>query len=234
MTCAFKRNIFHSDFSSRAKSLTTLPEGPFTPAMELGGLVVGVAGLAGLFGACMEVMERVHSYKIAGQESSYIIAAFNADKLLFQRWADAVGITDNKLEEVHHPDLNNALVASVVGTILSSIRDIFKTTDRISSKLLIASIDNEISSLKTTKGPSKGNLLDMKDSQPLASRRARISWALGGKTNLTAQVEVFGLLVAKLYGIIPIEKTEISALFAESQRISNELLNFQRGMVTYD
>lgn len=182
----------------------------------------------------MGAMEHLNSYKIAGHESSYIIAAFNADKLLLQRWADGVGITDNTLEEVHHPDLNNASVASVVGTILSNIRDIFKMTDTISSKLLIASIDSEISSLNATKGPSKGNLLDIKISQPLASRRARISWALGGKTNLTAQVEVFGLLVAKLYGIIPIDKTEISALFAESQRVYYELLEFQKGMVTYD
>lgn len=202
--------------------------------MEIAGLAVGVVGLVGLFGACMGAMEHLNSYKIAGHESSYIIAAFNADKLLLQRWADGVGITDNKLEGVHHPDLNNASVASVVGTILSNIRDIFKMTDSISSKLLIASVDSEISSLKATKGPSKGNLLDMKNSQPLASRRARISWALGGKTNLTAQVEVFGLLVAKLYGIIPIDKKEISALFAESQRVFHELLDFQKGMVTYD
>ncbi len=197
-------------------------------------IAFGVVGLVGLFGACMGAMERLHSYKFAGHESSYIIAAFNADKLLFQRWAEGVGIADNKLEDVHHPDLNNALVATVVGNILSSIRDIFKMTDSISSKLLIASIDSEISSLKTTKGTSKGDLIDMKNSQPLTSRRARVSWALGGKTNLTAQVEVFGLLVAKLYRVIPVEKAEISALFAESQRVFHVLLDFQKGMLTYD
>lgn len=202
--------------------------------MEIAGLAVGVAGLVGLFGACMGAMEHLHSYKIAGHESSYIIAAFNADKLLFQRWADGVGIADNKLKDVHHPDLDNASVASVVEHILLSIRDIFKMTDSISSKLLIASIDNEISSLRTTKGPSKGNLIDMKNSQPLASRRARVSWALGGKKNLTAQVEDFGSLVTKLYIVIPIEKAEISSLFTESQRVFRELLDLRKGMLTYD
>lgn len=182
----------------------------------------------------MGAMENLHSSKIAGHEFSYIIAAFNADKLLFQRWADGVGIADNKSEDVHHPDLDNSKIASVVGNILSSIRDIFKMTDSISSKLLIASIDSEISSLKTTKGPSKGSLIDMKNSQPLASRRARFSWALGGKTNLATQVEVFGLLVVKLCGIIPIEKAEIPALFAEFQHVFHELLDFQKGMTAYD
>lgn len=123
--------------------------------MEIAGLAVGVARLVGLFDACMGAMEHLNSYKIAGHESSYIIAAFNADKLLLQRWADGVGITDNTLKEMHHPDLNNASVAFVVGTILSNIRDIFKMTDTISSKLLIASIDGEISSLNATKGLQK-------------------------------------------------------------------------------
>lgn len=197
-------------------------------------IVFGVAGLAGLFGACMGAMEHLHSYKIAGHESSYISAAFDADKLLFQRWAESVGIADNKLEDVHHPDLDNTKVASVVGNILSSIRDIFKMTDSISIKLLMAPIDSEISSIKTTKGPSKGNLIDMKNSQPLASRRSRVSWALGGKANLTTRVEEFGLLVAKLYEIIPIQKAEISAIFTNSQRVFHELLDFQKGMMISD
>ena len=167
---------------------------------------MGVAGLAGLFGACMGAMEHLHSYKIAGHESSYVIAAFDADKLLFQRWADSVGIAENKLEDVHHPDLDNAAVVSVVGNILSSIRDIFKMTDSISSKLLLKSINSEMFSLQKTQDFPKGNLLGMKNTQSLDSKRARISWALGAKTNLTTQVEVFGLLVEKLYGIIPIEK----------------------------
>ena len=151
-------------------------------------------------------MEYLQSYKSAGHESSYIIAAFDAYKLLFQRWADGVGIADNKLEDVHHSHLDDAAVALVVGKILSSIRNISKMTESISSNLLLKSIDSEMFSLKKTPGFPQGNLIDMKNTQSLDSRRARISWALGGKTNLTTQVEVFGLLVEKLYGIIPIEE----------------------------
>lgn len=173
--------------------------------MEIAGLAIGVAGLAGLFGACMGAMGHIHSYKISGHESSYIIAVFEADKLLFQKWADGVGIAGNRLKDVHHPDLDNAAAASVVRKILSSIRDIFIMTDSISSKLLMKSIDNEILSLKKTHSFSKGNLINMENSQPLASKRARISWALVGKTNLTEQVEAFGSLIQKLYEIVPIK-----------------------------
>lgn len=174
--------------------------------MEIAGFAVGVAGLAGLFGACMGAMEYLQSYKIAGHESTYIFAAFDADKLLFQRWAESVGIADYKLEDVHHPDLDDAAVALVVGKILSSICKIFKMTDSISSKLLLKSIDSEMFSLKRPHAFPQGSLIEIKNTKFLDSRRARISWALGGKTNLTTQVEVFGLLVERLYRIISIEK----------------------------
>lgn len=72
--------------------------------------------------------------------------------------------------------------------------------------MLLKSVDGEMFSLKKAQGLSKGNLVDMKNTEPLASKKARVSWVLGGKANLTTQVEVFGLLVEKLYGIIPIGK----------------------------
>lgn len=196
--------------------------------MEIVGLAVGVAGLAGLFGACIGAMEHLQSYKTAGHQSSYIIAAFDANKLLFRKWANGVGIAENKLEDVHHPDLDDAAVALVVGKILSSICNICKMTDSISSKLLLKSLDSEMFSLKKTSGFPQGHLINMKNTQSLDSRRARVSWALGGKTNLTAQVESFGLLVGKLYEIIPIGAEK------EISRVVHELLEFKKGMMTYN
>lgn len=204
-----------------------LPEGPSFFAMEIAGLAVGVAGLAGLFGACMGAMEHLQSYKTAGQQSSHIIAAFDANKLLFRKWAKSVGMAENRLEDVHHPDLDDAAVASVVGKILSSICNIFKMTDSISSKWLLKSLDSEMFSLKITSGIPQGNLIDMKNTQSLDSRRARLSWALGGKENLSAQVEGFGLLVEKLYEIIPIGAEK------EISRVVHELLEFKKGMMAY-
>lgn len=55
-----------------------------------------------------------------------------------------------------------------------------------------------------------------------------------GKDKFDCAGRSFGLLVAKLYRVIPIKKAEISALFAESQRVFHVLLDFQKGMLTYD
>jgi hypothetical protein len=67
------------------------PANLYLEVMDVTGLVIGVAGLAGLFGSCIDAIDRVDSYRKFGYESRYISAWFHLDKLLFQRWADAVG-----------------------------------------------------------------------------------------------------------------------------------------------
>ncbi len=172
--------------------------------MEFVGLSIGIAGLAGLFSACMDAIEHVHAYKNSDYESGYITAPFSANKILFHRWAEDVGIAGGELKDVHHPDLDNVEVASVVGRMLSIMNEIFCRTDSISSKLPIKSIDNEISSLSKTHSSSIKKLFSTKISHSSASRGDRLFWALGGKAHLIAQVEAFGVFVGKLYEIVPI------------------------------
>ena len=66
-------------------------------AMEFAGLAVGVAGLAGLLGACIDAVDRIETYRKFGYKSRYITARFAADKFLLHKWAEAVGITDGRL-----------------------------------------------------------------------------------------------------------------------------------------
>lgn len=172
--------------------------------MEFVSFAVGVAGLAGLFSACVDAIENVHAYKNYDYESSYINAPFAANKPLFQRWADGVGISSGKLKDVHHPDLDNVEVVSVVGRMLSNIQDIFSRTDSISSKLAIKSTDDEILSLSKINNSSQKKFFSTKNSHASPSRGNKLFWALGGKTHFIAQVDVFGVLVGKLYEIIPV------------------------------
>jgi len=44
--------------------------------MELKGFVVGIVGLAGLFSACIDVINKIGSYKDYGFEPRSIIAPF--------------------------------------------------------------------------------------------------------------------------------------------------------------
>ncbi len=142
-------------------------------------MAIGVAGLAGLFGGCVEAIEHFNFYKSSGYESSYVTAPFAANKLLFQRWADVVGIAGGELNDVHHIDLDNVEVASVVGRMLSCIHGIFGQTDSVSSKLTIKSIDDEISSFSRMHSTSGKKLFGTKNSHASASRRDRVFWAFG-------------------------------------------------------
>ncbi|KAI9792435.1 MAG: hypothetical protein M1816_002319 [Peltula sp. TS41687] len=178
--------------------------------MEIAGLAVGIAGLAGLFSACMESIERIESYRNFGHDSRHINDRFDADKLLFQRWATEVGISGGKLQAVHHVDLDNAAVLSMVQRILSQYPRSLQM-----------------------------NYTDRKRSEDQPSKRGKIVWALKGKAKFIAQVELFGNLVDKLYRLVPPHgpsKANVSNLtqttignsldddwLAESQRVLHEM-----------
>lgn len=80
--------------------------------------VAGIVGLAGLFSTCLDVIERVESYKDFEIESRSIFSQFKADKLLFQRWAKRVGINELGLKEEHHKGLDD-LETALMGESLS-------------------------------------------------------------------------------------------------------------------
>ncbi len=75
--------------------------------MEPISFTVGIVGLAGLFSVCLDVIDKVDSYKDYGVESRSIIAQFDADKHLFTKWAQDVGIDKDKLKNSHHGLLDN-------------------------------------------------------------------------------------------------------------------------------
>jgi hypothetical protein len=55
--------------------------------MEPISFTVGIVGLAGLFSVCLDVIDKVDSYKDFGVDSRAIIAQFDADRYLFTKWA---------------------------------------------------------------------------------------------------------------------------------------------------
>ena len=103
--------------------------------MEPIGFTIGVVGLTGLFSVCLDVIDKVDSYKDYGVESRSIIAQFKADKHLFTKWAQDVGIDKNKLKKNYHTNLDNQETNLIVQEILSSIQEIFSKTEGTVSNL---------------------------------------------------------------------------------------------------
>lgn len=111
---------------------------------------------------------------------------FDTNKFLIQKWANGVSIAENKLENVHHLQLNDAAVALVVEKIFSKICIIFKMADCIPYKLFLKSLNIEMSLFHKTLGFVQGNIINMINILSLESRRAWVLWGLGGNKNFTA------------------------------------------------
>ncbi|KAL2046479.1 hypothetical protein ABVK25_011834 [Lepraria finkii] len=155
--------------------------------MEVAGLAVGVAGLASLLSACIDAVDRVDTYRKFGLESRYITAKFAADKFLLQKWAETVGISDGRLQNVHHRDLDRDEVVSAIARILSSIREIFSATNSLSSNLQGLSLDSKSSFPIDPDNYANNHSTEEKKSRSLAPKT-----------------------IGKLYDIIPLEGTNES------------------------
>lgn len=170
-------------------------------AMEI---AFGVAGLAGLFGACRDAIEQIDTYKKFGFESRYITAQFELNKQIFQIWANNVGICDTTMQGSHHPNLNNVEIASIVKKTLLSIREIFDGTVDASSNLRLELVNDNLFSSTNVPGSLSKRPINLNQSQISTSKRSKIGWALGGKNNFVKQVEVFGDLIEKLQILVPL------------------------------
>ena len=197
--------------------------------MEIAGFAVSVAGLAGLLGACIDAIDRVDTYRKFGFESRYITTQFADDKLRLHKWAENVGITNGRLQVVHHRDLDRGEVATAIVRTLVSIDEIFSETNSSSSNLQSSSIDSKSTFLTNPDNYMNDHSAEEKKSRSLASKASKLRWSLGGKARFTKQIEVFGVLVGKLYDLIPLEKNSKPVWSSESERGVQELLDRLKG-----
>lgn len=174
--------------------------------MEIAGLTFGIAGLAGVFSACTEAVDRVQSYRKFAFESQYLSAQFHADRLFLQKWADGVGLSKDGLLEPHDQRLDDPTTAAAVCRILKSIQDILAATNATSNRLdqdagpsaSSHQLHGPTSTLPNRQTNLKPSLVRSKD---------KLTWALSGKGTFANQVEIFKVLVEKLYNLVPLQES---------------------------
>jgi hypothetical protein len=163
--------------------------------------IAGFAGLAGLFSTCLDVIDRVDSYKDFRVESCSIIAQFEADKHLFKKWAQDVSIDKDKDKLNNNHSLDNPETVLIVQNILSSIQEIFGRT-----KTTVSSLQPVVEAGLTSFPDSVQFFAEHKKAQNLEgpiSRRSRIRWSLRSKAKFIFQVQQFGALVQRLDRLVP-------------------------------
>ncbi|KAH6990055.1 hypothetical protein EDB80DRAFT_781838 [Ilyonectria destructans] len=130
--------------------------------METAGLVVGLAGLAGLFNSCLESINKVQSYQTFGTDSHVLDTRF-------KRWGLGVGIEQGRLLPDHHSALDDKDTSTVVTDLLHIIIK------------AICDANNTPPRRTRTAGPGDEGLHQPRHPYAVASesRRRKMTWAHG-------------------------------------------------------
>jgi hypothetical protein len=176
--------------------------------MEIAGVGIGVVGLAGLVSTCLDVLERVDTYKAFGSDAQSLSLCFEADKHRFRQWLQTVGFVNGRLADAHNPLLDDPALKPLVYKILSHVCSIWGVGSARLSALEIADL-GKADALPRGGGGGDGKLLRArKPTNPTrpsqSSKRTKIGWALGGgKAKFMTQLESFEALVNRLYSLVP-------------------------------
>ena len=166
--------------------------------METAGIIVGVAGLAGLFSSCLEAVDKVQSFLTFGADSHALETRFKAIRVRFERWGPDVGIKQGRLSDDHHAALDDKDVFAAAEDILRIIKTICDTGDSRDAprrRTRVVGLGNDGGSVLQRRSALPGGASE--------STRRKLAWALWGKESRTEQVELFGKLVRELHELVP-------------------------------
>lgn len=138
---------------------------------EAAGLVLGAAGLAGLFSTCLDLMDKVVAARDTREDYQASFANYQACKILFEEWGKSAGFQEG---EPRDPETRKA-----VYHILASIEQLFTNASRLENRYGISV-------------PTREEAADKPKSSISLMKRAR--WAVRDKQkfeDLTAMVATF-------------------------------------------
>ncbi|KAJ5623014.1 hypothetical protein N7490_011619 [Penicillium lividum] len=163
--------------------------------MEPVGFAVGIIGLAGLFSTCLDVLDKVDSWKDFGIDSRNLSAQFKAHKLRLERWGKAVGFENGGVSDVHDKTLDDPHILSAVKDLLTVVKDVCHIEDDVFSP-------SEFTPDMTGKHvlPRRHTRLDMGK----GPKMQKLNWALRDKAKRVTQVGNFAALVDILYSLVPV------------------------------
>ncbi|VUC27307.1 unnamed protein product [Clonostachys rosea] len=167
--------------------------------MEPAGLAVGVVGLVGLFSTCLDTIKRADAYRDFGSDSQALAARFDADKLRFEQWGRAVGIEKGILQQLHHHALDNQQMRNIIAQLITAVQQVWCDEKDATSQhpsLVNTEGDHKVLRFSIQGRPDRDGMSE--------SKWKKVSWALHGKERRISQVEKLGVLVQKLYDLVPV------------------------------
>lgn len=197
--------------------------------MEVTGLIVGVASLAGLFEACVAAFERVDTYRQFAHASAQLQTQFETQKFLMKDWGaryNLVSPTESS-QEAFGPGLlpRRASGFKDAGNPRSvqlppRLRPSSELPSRLEASLdgerkqrveetlacirdLLQDINHYLEKHGLVEQPASGPSQSADAEAKKPSKRSRLEWATGGKSRLVEQVDRFQNMVESLYKLAP-------------------------------
>ncbi|KAH6686453.1 prion-inhibition and propagation-domain-containing protein [Plectosphaerella plurivora] len=152
--------------------------------MEVVGLGVGVIGLAGLFTACLDALDRVRAFKSYTFDSEASRVQFDGHKLRLEEWGRNVGLKRGQPGSGDHERLRDPETMKLVEDTLNVIHQI------------IGDGSNQSSLLRRKAGK-------LSQASGSITTRQKLAWALGGKGTRANQVALLGNLINQLHSLVP-------------------------------
>ncbi|PMB65579.1 Vegetative incompatibility protein HET-E-1 [Beauveria bassiana] len=167
--------------------------------MEPAGLAVGVLGLAGLFGASLDAIDRFESWRNFTDESHLVRTLLEGHKLRLRLWGRAVGFVDGDVSASHHEALDDPQICSMIRTHLSDIEKLCTSAD---GTFLLAT---GTGAGHTRGAPSLQSRAQPHPSARPESKRQKLKWALRDKAKCTGQAQMLASLVQALHDSVPLD-----------------------------
>ncbi|KAH8598394.1 prion-inhibition and propagation-domain-containing protein [Bisporella sp. PMI_857] len=182
--------------------------------MEPAGLSVGLLGMLGLFSACVDIIEKFDTFKAFSHELRQLSSIFEVDKIRFQEWARSVGISNGKLEKMHHARLDDPEVTKSVRDVLQSICETLGAGEQMQSRLRIQSKNCEKAlpppKLEFSTKPT------VNKTEAHVSVKGRLDWTFRRRGKFARQVEMFHQLLEQLFSLVPLLHGSLAKTFPDT------------------
>ena len=106
--------------------------------MEVAGLVIGIAGLAGLFSTCLETFNIAVTARDFGHDFEVLMADLDLQRLRFYLWGDALGLIghDSSRPPARMAGLEDPQVEATIKNALQSILFLLRETGRMRDRFI--------------------------------------------------------------------------------------------------
>lgn len=185
--------------------------------MEAVGLAVGVAGLAGLFSACIDCFELVQRGRYHGRDYLLLETKFTNQRLRLRTWGRACGLTNEKAEDASDILGDHELRASVENTLAHlfalfrdgrALRTKYGLKEDQPSQGLLSSGSTKIGAMVSNRlsGGRLGHMLQelgdtVSRTQKEAKMTSKVKWAIEDKVKFAELVQHLKDLIDDLDGL---------------------------------